>query len=233
MTGPICLQGGGEFSSGCRPMDADLLRRAPGGVAVSALAGAVGRDYARATANGVGHYLALGAPDVVAAPDARQDEAGAVAALRRARLVVLPGGSPSRLLHALRTTAVGALLRARLADGVLLVGSSAGAMVLCPWTVLPDDPGGPVARPGLGLVADLLVVPHWTGAAGRGDWLAAAGSPVPAGTEVLGIPEESGVLVEGSVLTAVGRAATRLVTTGRALEPGQQWDLCRSGKDAR
>jgi len=233
VTGSVCLQGGGEFSAGCRPMDADLLRRAPGRVAVSALAGAVGRDYASATANGVGHYRALGAPDVVAAPDARQDEPGAVAALRGARLVVLPGGSPSRLLHALRTTAVGDLLRTLLSDGVLLMGSSAGAMVLCPWTVLPDDQDGPSARPGLGLVADLLVVPHWAGAAGRGDWLAAAGSSAPAGTEVLGIPEESGVLVEGSVLTALGRAATTLVTTGRSLEPGEQWDVRQSGEDAR
>jgi hypothetical protein len=48
---------------------------------------------------------------------------------------------------------------------------------------------------------------------------------VPAGTTVLGIPEESGVVVEGRVLTAVGRSATRLVHEHRDLEPGDGWEL--------
>ena len=56
MTGPVCLQGGGEFSPGCGPMDAELVRRAPGRVVVSALAGTVGADYRTATQNGVRHF---------------------------------------------------------------------------------------------------------------------------------------------------------------------------------
>jgi hypothetical protein len=44
---------------------------------------------------------------------------------------------------------------------------------------------------------------------------------VPAGVEVLGIPEESGVLVEGDLLTAVGVGPTRLLGTGRDLAPGE------------
>ncbi len=89
----------------------------------------------------------------------REDEAGALAALRRARLLVLPGGSPSRLLAALQDTAVGELVATLLADGGVVSGSSAGAMVLCDWTVLPDrrGPQGTVVERGLGLVPDLLV----------------------------------------------------------------------------
>ena len=101
MTGLVCLQGGGEFSPGCVPMDTDLARRAGGRVVVTALAGTVGRDYRTATDNGVRHFRGLGATDVVAAPDVREDPEGALAALRTARLLVLPGGSPSRLLAAL------------------------------------------------------------------------------------------------------------------------------------
>ena len=84
-------------------MDADLLRRADDGpVVITALAGAPGREYRTAGDNGVRHFRSLGAQDVVVAPDVREDEAGALEALRRARLLVLPGGSPSRLLAALQ-----------------------------------------------------------------------------------------------------------------------------------
>lgn len=214
-------------------MDAELVRRTPGRVVVTALAGTVGRDYGTATANGVRHFLSVGASDVVGAPDVREDPDGALAMLRTARLVVLPGGSPSRLLLALQTTGAGDALAELLADEVAIVGSSAGAMVLGSWTVLPDRGGsdGVQVAPGLGLVPDLLVVPHWNGGGGRGDWLRAIGDQVPADVIVLGIPEESGVLVEhGSpeqspALTAVGRTATTLLRQQRDLEMQQSWRL--------
>lgn len=223
MTGAVCLQGGGEFSPGCRPMDADLVGRAPGRVVVSALAGAVGRDYRTATDNGVRHFRGLGAPDVLAAPDVREDPDGALEALAGAQLLVLPGGSPSRLLAALQDTGAGQVVADRLAAGALLMGSSAGAMVLGAWTVLPDrrgDAGMQVVR-GLGLVPGALVVPHWSGRAGRADWLRAIESVVPQEVLVLGIPEESGVLVDAEGLTAVGRSATTLVRQQDALELGR------------
>lgn len=223
----VCLQGGGEFSVGCRTMDADLVRRAEGRIVVTALAGAVGRDYATATANGVRHLRAVGGADVVGAPDAREDPDGAARVVASARLLVLPGGSPSRLLAALRETSVGDLAGALLEDGGTLMGSSAGAMVLCPWTVLPDKRGaaGLVVEAGLGLVPGVAVVPHWSGGSSRGDWLRALAAAVPAGTQVLGIPEESGVWAADGVLTAVGQAPTRLVTGGLDLEIGHSWRL--------
>jgi cyanophycinase-like exopeptidase len=208
-------------------MDLDLVRRAGGRVVVTALAGSVGRDYDTATANGVRHFRAIGAGDVVGAPDARLDPVGAQAAVLSARLLVLPGGSPSRLLDALRSTGMGDRIADLLDDGGLVMGASAGAMVLCPWTVLPDQrSGGSLAvEPGLGLVGDLLVVPHWSGGSSRGDWLRSIEAVIPPTTTVLGIPEESGVLVDGDVLTAVGRSATRLLHEGRELQPGDGWDL--------
>lgn len=223
----ICLQGGGEFSAGCRAMDVDLVRRAGGRVVVTALAGEPGRDYDTATANGVRHFRAVGGADVVGAPDARTDPEAALAAVESARLLVLPGGSPSRLLTALQTTRLAAAIRDLLDDGGLVMGASAGAMVLCPWTVLPDrrNGGALAVEPGLGVVGDLLVVPHWSGGSSRGDWLRSVDAAVPATTTVLGIPEESGVLVDGDQLTAVGRSATRLVHEGRDLAVGDTWDL--------
>ena len=115
-------------------------------------------------------------------------------------------------------------MRDLLAAGGAVMGSSAGAMVLGGWTVLPDArPGGPR---GPGLVPDVLVVPHWSG--GRGDWLRAVDAGTPADTVVLGIPEESGMLVEDGTWTAVGQSPTRLVrppagtTTGRDLAVGER-----------
>jgi cyanophycinase-like exopeptidase len=223
----VCLQGGGEFSAGCRGMDADLARRAGGRVVVTALAGAPGTDYDTATANGVRHFRAVGGRDVIGAPDARSDPLGAAEAVRSARLLVLPGGSPSRLLAALRATPVGDLVGALLEDGGVVMGASAGAMVLCPWTVLPDKrtSGALAVEPALALVPDVVVVPHWSGGSSRGDWLRAIEAAVPAGAQVLGIPEESGVLVEDEVLTAVGVGATRLLSAGRDLSPGESWAL--------
>ena len=222
MTGTVCLQGGAEFGPACREMDADLLARADGPVVVTALAGTPGRDYRAAGDNGARHFRALGARDVVVAPDAREDPQAALEVLRTARLLVLPGGSPSRLLDALRSTGVERVVHDLLADGGVVSGSSAGAMVLGGWTVLPDRSGpvGPAVVPALGVVPDVLVLPHWT-PDGRRDWTDAIDEQAPPGLALLGVPEQSGVLVEDGRLTAVGAAPTVLLRTGRALAPGQ------------
>lgn len=220
----LCLQGGAEFGPGCRAMDVDLLRRAAGGpVVVAPLAGAQGREYRTAGDNGVSHFRALGAADAHVAPDVREDPEGALAAMRESRLLALPGGSPGRLLDVLRATPVGDLVAELLADGVVVMGSSAGAMVLCEWTVLPDrrGPRGPAVVRGLGLVEGLLVVPHWSGGSSRGEWLRAVEQTVPDDVAVVGIPEQSGLLVADDALTAVGTQDVRLVTAGRTLAVGE------------
>lgn len=206
-------------------MDLDLVRRAGGRVVVTALAAAPGHDYDLATAGGVRHFRAVGAGDVVGAPDVRDDRQAAHRLVSSARLLVLPGGSPSRLLHALTATGLAEAVADLLSDAGVVMGASAGAMVLGSWTVLPDrrSGGGLAVEPGLGLVPDLLVVPHWSGGSSRGDWLRSIDAAVPGSTIVLGIPEESGVFVDGDALTAVGRAATRFVRTARDLPPGQTW----------
>jgi len=198
-------------------MDAALVALAAGPVVVSALAGAPGLDYRTASAHGVRHFEALGAERVLAAPDVRENPSGALAALRSASLLVLPGGSPARLLDALESTAAGEVVRRLFADGGVVMGASAGAMVLCGWTVLPDR--GMTVVPGLGLLPDAVVVPHWSG--GRADWLGAVDAAVPADVMVLGLPEESGVVVHDGRWTAVGQLPTSMIRADRDLWPGQ------------
>ena len=207
-------------------MDAELVRRANGRVVVSALAGSPGSDYRTATANGVRHFRALGAADVVGAPDARDQPVAAIDVLRSARLLVLPGGYPTRLLEALQQTAVGQLVAELLADDGVVMGASAGAMVLCPWTVLPDRRGdqGPVVEPGLGLVPAVVVLPHWRAGSHRADWAQGIQAKAGDGVQLLGLPEESGVIVEGTSFTAVGQSPSRLISQGRDLAIGERWD---------
>lgn len=218
MAGVICLQGGAEFGRLGAGMDAGLLRLAGDGpVVVTALAGAPGREYDTANRNGVRHFGGLGAASAVAAPDAREDEANAFAITREAALLVLPGGSPSRLLEALTRTRVGLAVGEVLDRGGVVMGASAGAMVLCEHTWLPDRDG--VVVPGLGMVPGCLVLPHWQ--RGRSEQAEAIRRRLPEDAVVLGLPEQSGVLVDGATVTALGHRATTLLGVSlRVLEPG-------------
>ena len=204
----ICLQGGNEFHPACREMDALLLDAAGNGpVVVVPLAGAPGREYDTAGANGVRHFRSLGATDVtVAPPDA------VARAIADAALVVLPGGSPRRLREALLGTPAHDALRDAARDRVVS-GSSAGAMLLCAVTVLPE--GGLTTATGLGVVEDFAVVPHYDGP--RRAWEDALRAAAP-GTDILGIPECSGVLLDGEDVTAVGDRPTTLITADERVE---------------
>lgn len=219
----ICLQGGSEFTPGCRDMDAAVLRQVASGpgpvrTVLVALAAAPGREHEQAVANGVRYYESLGA-DAVAAPDARDHADAAVAAVEQAALVVLAGGSPARLLHGLRQTGVGDALIRAWGRGCAVSGASAGAMVLGGWTVLPERPGAPAVVPALALVPDVVVVPHWRGRS-SGAWLPVIRAAAP-GATILGLPERSGVLVVGGRVTATGRHPVELVGRGTSLHAGQ------------
>jgi cyanophycinase len=109
-----------------------------------------------------------------------EDEANA-AAVRESRFLYLSGGSPLHLRSVLKDSPVWHALVAAWNDGAVLAGSSAGAMVLCDPMV---DPRGGAFTLGLGLVAQVAVIPHhdtWSPEkAHRTIQLAAAGLPVVA-----------------------------------------------------
>ncbi len=185
----ICLQGGAELQPGCEEMDTAVLAAAgPGPVRIAAFAGRPGRERQVAGQNALRWYRALGAGDV-AVVEAEED---LPAALDGAALLVLPGGSPARLLGALRPHREH--LVSALEAGLAISGASAGAMVLCRWTVLPE--GHRRTEAALGLADVDLVLPHYSGS---GAWLKGAADVLPDGARVLGLPERSGLL-----LTAAG-----------------------------
>ena len=201
---------------GCQEMDLTFLGLAPEGPLVLLLGAATpGPDHSRTRKRARRYYDGLATGRAVSvAPHPEDDLDASVAAVSSASVVVLPGGSPSRLLDGLR------LQGGRLADALVeahrrgagLSGSSAGAMVLCARAALPDrrGPGDPVVQDGLALVPGLALV-HDRGS-GQGGW---SDPDDPDGLR-WGLPEQGGVLVHGGVLQAVGAGPVRVLHRGRA-----------------
>jgi cyanophycinase-like exopeptidase len=212
--GLVCLQGGNELTPRCREMDGHLLALAPHGpVVVLPLASSRGSDYSRTAENAARYLTDLGA-DVVVPDDPRGDAASALTLVGEAGMIVLTGGSPRRLRDGLVDTGLDVAIHAGSRRGALVMGASAGAMVACTTTLLPQWRGNPESGPGIGLVDGYVVVPHFDGK--RSGWVREALAHAPKG--VLGIPECSGVIVSGGELTAVGVAPSTVITTSGRTE---------------
>lgn len=213
MSGTICLQGGAEFGRSCRDMDREVVTSAPvGPLVVLAGAAAPGRDHDTAGRNAVRYYAQWVGDEVVAAPDPRVDLDACLEALHTAAMIVLPGGSPRRLLEVLDGP-VGEAVRERYAAGATLSGASAGAMVLCEHTVVPD--GGGAVVEGMGL-APGLALPHFTG---EDRW----SERLPDDLLRWGLPECGGVLLREGEVRAVG-AGDPVALDGRGRrEIGRGW----------
>lgn len=196
MSGAIGLQGGAEFSAACRDADIEILSTAPiGPVVILAAAAAPGEEYERAAQNGVRWFRRLTDDNVAAVPDPRGDEEAALAVIEQATMIVLPGGSPGRLVDVLRDTAVGRLLVQRWDDGATISGASAGAMVLGTRVWVPDRGG---VEDGLGLFPGVAIPHHGGGAIRRVDG--------DAGLLRWGLPECGGVIVAGGEVRSIGVA---------------------------
>ncbi|HEX2117838.1 MAG TPA: Type 1 glutamine amidotransferase-like domain-containing protein [Acidimicrobiales bacterium] len=182
MPGPLALVGGAEWREGCT-FDRDLLA-ASGADEVLVLPTAAAYEHPeRAVETAEQWFAGLGAKArglmVLARPDA-DDEAN-VAAIRDARFLYLSGGSPLHLRSVLKDSPAWEALCHAWDGGAVLAGSSAGAMALCDPMV---DPRGGAFTLGLGLVAQVAIIPHhdtWSPEkAKRTITLAPAGLPVVA-----------------------------------------------------
>jgi peptidase E len=205
MSGAICLQGGNEFTAGCREMDTAVLQIAgPGRVAVISGAARPGSDYSGASERARKHYAALGG-DVAIVPDPRDSVSAAVEAMTDAvSLIVLPGGSPASLRAVLSGAVLTRLLEMHTA-GASISGASAGAMVLCSQMASPGREVSIVD--GLGFVKG-LALPHWAPGSNRG-W------PVPDGLDLWGLPECGGVVLVDDIAHAVGQGEPALRHDGK------------------
>lgn len=159
--GPLALIGGGEWREGCS-FDAELLE-ASGGREVLVLPTAAAYEHPeRAVESAARWFEGLGATvrglAVLRRPDS-EDQAH-VNAVKEARFIYIGGGSPLHLRSVLKSSALWQALVAAWNAGAVVAGSSAGAMVLTDPMV---DPRGGAFTLGLGLVAQLAVIPHADG----------------------------------------------------------------------
>jgi cyanophycinase len=160
--GPIALVGSGEFLAGMEAVDAALLAgRPPYAVFLPTASAPEGPDRVDYWIRlGTEHYRRLGVEPVpLAVLDRRDaDDPAKAAAVAGAGLVYLSGGNPGYLADTLRGTAVLEAIVAAWRAGAALAGCSAGA---CALTALADDTATGVTRPGLAVVPDLVVLPHF------------------------------------------------------------------------
>ena len=158
MHGPLALVGGGEWREGCT-FDRDLLAASDAEEVLVLPTAAAYEHPERAVETAEQWFAGLGAKVrglmVLARPDAEL-EANA-AAIRDAKFIYLSGGSPLHLRSVLKDSAAWHALAQAWQGGAVLAGSSAGAMALCDPMV---DPRGGAFTLGLGLVAQVAIIPH-------------------------------------------------------------------------
>jgi len=214
MNGVIALVGSGEFTLAMVEVDRGLLaatgRDRPRVAIVPTASWPDGETvFMRWAAQGEVHFAALGAEPVpVFIRDrASADDPVAVAGISDADLVYLSGGKPGHLLAMLRDSAAGAALRAAHSRGTVIVGCSAGAMVLGghqfqvggrPFLRLPVG-----WQDALGLVPDLVVVPHYDAVPEM--LVAPLVLAAPEGALVVGIDEETAVVGRDGTWQVQGR----------------------------
>ncbi len=157
MPGLLGLVGGDEFSAGCS-FDEDLLARSGGGEVLVVPTGAAYEHPGRVVERAIAWFESLGATavglDLLSRPQAF--DPALVQRIRSARFVYLVGGSPMHLRSVLKDSPAWDALCQAWDDGSVVAGSSAGAMVLCDPMV---DPRGGAFTLGLGLLANLAVIP--------------------------------------------------------------------------
>jgi cyanophycinase-like exopeptidase len=214
MPGPVALVGAGEFLPSMLEIDAGLLAssgRARPRVAILPTASYPDGEavFTRWAAMGVAHFGELGAEvePVLVRDRAAADDPAAAQAIGEADLIYLSGGKPSYLMAVLDGSAVGRALADAHTRGAVLVGCSAGAMVLAGYTFdlrLRLAPWPLRWRHGLGFAPGTSVVPHYD--AWPEPMSALIALQAPRGSLVLGIDEETALVGQDGAWQVQGRS---------------------------
>lgn len=170
MAGTIALVGGDEFRVGCEDMDREVMAASgkdPASVIIIPTAAVTGP--AKAANDGVTHFSALGgnASHLMVLERQHANDLKLITPARDADVVYFTGGNPDHLLTTLRGSALLWMLRDGLDRGLVLGGSSAGAMVMGSVMRRPplySEPDNGDTRDrwveGLGIAPNICVLPH-------------------------------------------------------------------------
>ncbi|HLW02926.1 MAG TPA: Type 1 glutamine amidotransferase-like domain-containing protein [Ktedonobacterales bacterium] len=195
--GYLLLGGGAEFGGQMALADRRAIDLAGGfdaPLCIVPTAAAPDQNHQRAGANGERWFRSLGAKQVTVVPlidQASANEAAIANILRHSRLIYLLGGFTGYLAQTLAGSASWAAILDAYAAGAVIAGSSAGAMVLCQYYF---DPARKQVAPGLGLLPNACVLPHYN-TFGKG-WVARLLAALPEAV-LVGIDERTGLLDDG------------------------------------
>ncbi len=221
MSGPIVLVGAGEFTPAMAGVDRALLASTgmarPRVAIVPTASWPDGEEtFHRWAAMGEAHFAALGAEveQVLVRIRTDADDPTCAQAAGEADVIYFSGGKPGHLRDVLRGSALWAATLAAHERGAVLVGCSAGAMVLGGRQL--DFGRGlrpPVGwDPALGVIPGIGVIPHYDRVPRTIAALIAL--TAPHGTVVLGIDEDTAAVGSAGSFRVSGRA-TVTVWRGR------------------
>ncbi len=239
MPGPIVLVGSGEFTPAMEDVDRHLLvatgRTRPRVAIVPTASWPDGEETFQGwVEQGQAHFAGLGAEVEGVELRTREDalDEACAQAIGEADLVYLSGGKPDHLLDVLEGTPAGAALRSVHDRDGIIVGCSAGAMVLAARQ--PRVRGRRFVRfptgwrDALGFVECAAVLPHYD--AFPEPFAAAVVLVAPRGTVVLGIDEETAAVGRDGTWQVHGRGRVT-VWRGRARTRHRPGDAFRLGDE--
>jgi len=217
MKGYLLLEGGAEFTGRMEEPDRRAIELAGGvdaPIVILPAAAALDHNDKRAGSNGVNWFQKLGARNVVSLPLIGRESAGdpaIVQAIRSARLIFLLGGFPGYLADSLADSQSWQALLDAYANGAVIAGSSAGAMIFCSFFY---DPYNRKIREGMSLIPNTCLLPHYNSFGET--WVRQLASKLPQ-TLLIGIDEETGILDDCSAeeWTCYGKGNATLIQSGK------------------
>ena len=228
MTGPLALVGSGEYTVAMLDVERSLIEgRPPRYVQIPTAAGREGPQrlsYWVELGRAQAERLGVEPVPLMVLNRAQADDPDIAAKVDGAGLIYLSGGSPGYLADTLRDTALWRAIVAAWQGGAALAGCSAGAMAMS--DTVPDlrhPTGG--ARPGLGLLPHVRVLPHFDRMIGRmPDLLTRPFIRPAAGVTLVGIDEDTALVGGPEDFVVRGRQSAWLLGNGKRqqLSPGTE-----------
>lgn len=227
MGGLIILGGGAEFQKGNEQADQYALQQAGGPaspVVILPTAGGADGGIPMASRNGVEWFRSLGARHVEALPLTNRTDATnpeLAARLVGAKLIYMAGGNPVHLLEALEGSKCWEAIQAALANGAVVGGASAGAMVLMEYLY---DPSSGKVRPGLGLVPGAVFAPHFNSFGKK--WVPQLQAALPHSL-LIGVDEKVAIIGQDNNWQVYGRGWITIYRQGKPFkyQGGQPFKL--------
>lgn len=219
MAGPLAIVGSGEFLPSTEAVDRSLIsfeQEPPPRVAiVPTAAGREGQaSIDRWISLGMARYTSLGAqPVAVPAIDtATANDPELARLIEGVDLIYFSGGDPTHVTDTMRGSLVWETVLRTWQNGAALAGCSAGAMMMGSVTASPRSAG---LQDGLGLFRRLCIIPHFDRIDRfRSGMTEQVIDAAPAGTLVIGVDEDTGLVHDGAAWTVRGQQSVSVFDAG-------------------